>query len=172
MIIRNCQGEDFSGIVRVIQNAKITDCWPEVYPEGWNEERIKEEFAPLKSYEDSVFLVSEEQGRVTGLIAGHSLEPFLKFEIPHLKDAMPRFLPAFYQRDIIIEPKSQKGSVGIRLFRELAEKAKEAGYKRLVTRTPPQNTRGVRFFKKLGYREILRDNNPERIYFEMKIQSS
>ena len=120
-----------------------------------------------------MFLVSETDKQITGLIAGHDLNPFIETEIPHLRPRFNEFglcgSRVFYQRDIIIYPANQRGFLGLRLFRDLRKHASETGYKKIVTRTPPLNSRGIRFFTKLGYIKLFEDSNPERVYFVMNI---
>ena len=171
MEIRAYEPEDFEGIAKVIASTQVINCWPKVFPNGWSRERIEEEFAPVinRDYANSVFLVAEQNGELVGLIAGHDLVHFIENEIPHLKEQLAQLLPSYYQRDIIITPEAQRGTLGLRLFKALKERAKKLGYSRLITRTPLQNKRGKRFFERLGYVEILQDNNPERIYFSKEI---
>jgi len=166
MIIREYKESDFPEIMRVIQATDKTDCWPKVFPYGWSEGRIREEFAPMKDYKDSCFFISEDNGRLTGLIAGHELLSFVENEVPHLRERFQEDINLdYYQRDIIVHPNFQRGWVGLKLFRKMVEYAKAREYKRVVTRTPPLNSRGIKFFFGVGYRELFRDNNPERIYF-------
>jgi GNAT superfamily N-acetyltransferase len=169
-MIRQYSEKDFDGIVKLIQSIQDTDCWPLVYPNGWDIKKIKEEFEPMDNYQDSLFLVSESDGALTGLIAGHDLASFIRDEIPHLKNKFEEqdlVNPnVFYKRDIMIHPEYQRGFVGFRLVKELQNHASNRNYTRLVTRTPPLNLRGINFFEKLGYVPIFTDNNPERIYFK------
>jgi len=171
MLIRSYTENDFEGIVRVIHSCQTEECWPHYYPNGWDEDRIRAEFRPMKEYRNPVFLVSESDNKVTGLIAGHDSNSFVDNEIPHLKEKFAeRGLysdSVFYQREIIITRDHQKGTVGLRLFRAMKQLATEKGYLRLVTRTPPLNLRGRTFFAKLGYKEIFEDDKPERVYFVM-----
>lgn len=175
MKIRPYSEKDFDGIVQLVQNLQKTDCWPIVYPEGWNEKRIKEEFEPMHHYRDSLFLVSESEEGITGLIAGHSLKFFISEEVPHLEDKFREFNSTcntvFYQRDIMIHPAHQRGLTGFRLFKALMHHAVSSVYSQIVTRTPPQNLRGINFFERLGYVPIFSDNNPERIYFNNDLTS-
>jgi len=46
-MIRPYTFEDFSGIKDVIDSVIKNECWPHYYPDGWDEERIKQEFNPL-----------------------------------------------------------------------------------------------------------------------------
>jgi len=167
MTVREYRESDFPEIVRVIQATDETDCWPQIFPEGWSEERIREEFDPMKNYRGSCFLVSEVNGKLIGLIAGHDLASFVEVEIPHLKQRFQDLglFGAYYQRDLIIHPDWQRGLVGIKLFRALKKQAKQKGYDKLTTRTPPLNSRGIKFFLGVGYQELFRDNSPERVYF-------
>jgi len=172
MLIRPYSEGDFEGIKKVIQNIQSEECWPHYYPNGWDEERIRQEFNPVLNYKHPLFLVSEENHEITGLIAGHDLESFVDNEISHLKNKFHEFdllSETFYQRDIIVDKKHQRGTLGLRLFRELQKHASESGYSKLVTRTPPLNVRGRTFFNKIGYEEIFEDDNPSRIYFAMKL---
>lgn len=171
MSIRPYEDTDFKGIVDVVQAIQITDCWPKVYPEGWDENRIKFEFEPIKDYHNPLFLVSEQGKRITGLIAGHSLGDFIIKEVKHLSDEFfnrqikLKEIP-FYQRDILVHPDFQNGFVGLRLFKAMEKFAKEKEYNTLITRTPPENEKGIEFFKKIGYKEIFKDSTPSRIYFK------
>ncbi len=171
MIIRPYTEADFQGIAKVIHICQTEECWPHYYPNGWNDKKIRSEFSPLKCYKHPIFLVSEAKGEVTGLIAGHDLDLFIDFEIPHLKRRFDELglynANAFYQRDIIIAKAHQKGTLGLRLFRAMQQHASETGHSRLVTRTPPLNSRGRTFFGKLGCKEIFEDDKPERVYFVM-----
>jgi GNAT superfamily N-acetyltransferase len=162
--------KDFEGVKEVIQSAQTKECWPYYYPNGWDDKRIWQEFDPVENYRHSIFLVSEENGKITGLIAGHDLNSFINNEVPHLRSRFNQgFRDAFYQRDIIIHPDFQNRVVGFRLFRAMQKHAKKKGYIRLVTRTPPRNERGINFFERLGFFEIFRNRNPERIYFVMEL---
>ena len=167
MKVRAYSQEDFPEIVRVIQATDKTGCWPLVFPEGWSEERIIEEFEPMKNYKDSCFLVSEVNGEITGLIAGHDLRSFAKAEVPHLTERFQQLglLDSYYQRDLIVHPNWQRRFGGVRLSRKLFEQAKQKGYDTLVTRTPPLNIRGIHFFRGIRYQELFEDNNPGRVYF-------
>ena len=171
MTIRPYTKEDLKEIVRVINSILTEECWPHYYPNKWDEERVRSEFRPMNGYKDPMFLVSEADGQITGLIAGHDLDSFIETEIPHLRPRINEFglcgSRAFYQRDIIIDPANQRGFLGLRLFLDLRKHASETGYKKLVTRTPPLNSRGIRFFTKLGYVKLFEDANPERVYFVM-----
>ena len=174
MEIRSYKEKDFQEIVDVIQATQITDCWPKVYPEGWNESRINFEFDPIKDYHNPLFLVSEQEGIITGLIAGHGLGDFITYEVKHLSDEFNRQIKLgeipYYQRDLIIHPNFQRVFTGLRLFKDMKKFAKEKEYNILITRTPPENTKGIKFFKRLGYQEIFRDSNPKRIYFKIPIR--
>ena len=175
MGIRQYSEKDFDGIVQLIQSIQKTDCWPIVYPSGWDEKRIKEEFEPMRNYHDPLFLVSESEEGITGLIAGHDLKSFIIDEVPHLDHKFREFNSicnaVFYQRDIMIHPAHQKGFSGLRLFQALRRHALSIGYDQVVTRTPPENLRGINFFEKLGYVPIFSDNNPKRIYFNNYLSS-
>ena len=172
MIIRNYSDSDFSGVVKVIRAVQVLGCWPEVFPGGWNEERIKKEFAPLKRAGDSLFLVAEASEGVVGLIAGQNLRQFIDDDVPHLIWGFEsrRLSDAYYQRDIIVSPQFQRSGIGLRLFNAMKKFALERGFESLVTRTPPQNVEGISFFKKMGYTELFRDNNPERVYFSRELK--
>ena len=108
MVIRPYESKDFEGIVDVIKATQMIDCWSKVYPEGWNEERIKFEFDPIKNYHNPLFLVSEQEGKIAGLIAGHGLGDFITYETKHLSDEFNRQIKLgeipFYQRDILLPP--------------------------------------------------------------------
>ncbi|MCK5630140.1 MAG: hypothetical protein KAI26_05965 [Nanoarchaeota archaeon] len=174
MIIRSYTESDFEGIKQVIHSVQTEECWPFYYPNGWDNRKILSEFNPLKNCRDSIFLVSEAEGQITGLIAGHDLDSFIEQEIPHLRAQFDELgiyqTKAFYQRDIILHKIHQRGTLGLRLFRDLQKHASETGYSTLVTRTPPLNSRGITFFSKLGYQEICEDSNPERVYFMMSLK--
>ena len=173
MIIRPYSEDDFRGIVALVHSIQDTESWPIVYPGGWDKERIKQEFDPMKEYKDSLFLVSESQGIITGLIAGHDLEPFISNEMLHLTNKFKELgltnSKFFYQRDIMIHKDFQRGFLGFRLFNELKKHAIEKGYNKLVTRAPPLNKRGIDFFVRVGYTEIFKDDNPKRVYFNMNL---
>lgn len=170
MRIRAYEEKDFPGIVEVIRETQVIDCWPKVFPNGWDEKRVREEFSPLMGYKDSLFLVAEDND-VVGLIAAHSLIPFVQLEIPHLQKKFVNLPLSYYQRDLILAPRVQRGFLGLRLFNEMRRFAVDKGYKTLVTRTPPLNLRGMAFFDRIGYREIFRDNSPERVYFQMELKN-
>lgn len=170
-MIRPYTFKDFAGIKEVIDSVIKGECWPHYYPDGWNEERIKQEFNPIYNYNDSIFLVSNNE-KITGLIAGHDLDSFIDNEIPHLKEKFKNLElyndKVFYQRDIIIHNTYQRGILGLELFKLMQRHALRRNYTGLVTRTPLLNIRGRKFFEKIGYIEIFEDNNPERVYFYMK----
>lgn len=166
-IIRPYTEKDFEGIKKVIQSAQTEKCWAlHYFPEGWDDERIRKEFDPMKDYKDPLFLVSEEDSTITGLIAGHDLESFVDNEISYLRSAFREELEnskIYYQRDLIVHKDWQRGFLGFKLFKKLVEHAENFGYELLFTRTPTLNLRGVRFFEGMGYKEIFRANG--RIYF-------
>lgn len=172
-MIRKYDEKDFEGIIKIIQSNQNDECWLNYYPNGWEVNKIKEEFEPLNRYNNPIFLVSEINKELTGLIAGHDLEPFIENEIPHLKDLFDEFKlsgnSSFYQRDLIVHKNNQKGTSAIRLFNALREHAIKNNKANIVTRTPSLNLEGIDFFEKLGYKEIFRDKNPERIYFAKKV---
>lgn len=171
-MIRPYTFKDFNGIKKVIDSVIKNECWPHYYPNGWDEERIKQEFNPMYNYNDSIFLVSDNE-KITGLIAGHDLGSFIDNEIPHLRDRFDELglyrSKVFYQRDIIIHKDHQRGTLGLKLFKIIQRHALRRGYIKLVTRTPLLNLRGRKFFEKLGYQEIFEDDNPERVYFDMSL---
>ena len=106
MIIRPYTEADFEGIKRVIHSIQTEECWPHYYPKGENSTKIRNEFEPMRSYKDSIFLVSEAKGQITGLIAGHDLDSFIEHEIPHLKTQLDEQglykSNTFFQQNIII----------------------------------------------------------------------
>ena len=168
-MIRPYEGSDFEGIKQVINSVAAIPPWPHYYPGGWSDAKIKQEFEPLAMHRDPLFLVSEEDGKITGLVAGHDFVSFVDNEISHLRQ---RFMgvnlmdvAAFYLRDIIVHATHQRSIVASKLEKQLKAHALRNGYKRVVTRTPPLNTMGVRFFSGIGYEQLFEDSNPERIYF-------
>lgn len=171
MIIRPYAEEDFEGIKEVIHSVQSSECWPHYYPKGWGSGRIKVELEPMQEYKDPAIFVSEVKGRITGFISGHDLESFIEDEIPHLKSEFAKhgFVrhDVFYQRNLIIHSEHQKGFAGWRLFVNLYEHAIDKGYDGIVVRTPPLNKKGIEFFKRLDYRELFSDDDPDRIYFGM-----
>ncbi len=167
MIIRNYKSRDFKDIKEIIDEVNKVECWPFYHPNGWNEERINEEFSPLDKYKDSIFFVVENEGKVVGLIVGHKFSPFLKSEINHLEEFFKELISKeniYYERDILVNPKYYNKGVGSLLFEKLKIYAKDKGYKKLITRTPPLNQRGRNFFQKQGFKEILNDDKPPRVY--------
>ena len=166
MIIRDYKEKDFKKVVQLIQNIQETDCWPEVYPMGWSEKKVKNEFAPIAKYQSPLFLIAEENNKLVGLIAGHEFMEFAQHELPHIENKFATYgIFHYYQRDIIIHPNFQGRTTAPRLNKKLESHAKNCGYHKIITRTPPQNQKGIKFFNRLGYKESLRDTNPERIYF-------
>ena len=181
MNIRPYKESDFDEIVRIIEAAQIIDCWPKVFPEGWSGERIRDEITPKNPkypIRNLVFNVAEINGGARGFIIGQDLASFIKNEAPQLSEEFSRrgllspeiFDSSFYQRDLIIHPDNQKGLTGLRLFQTLKKYATSNGFAKLVTRTPPQNKRGMQFFKGLGYYDLFKDNNPKRKYFVMDLR--
>jgi GNAT superfamily N-acetyltransferase len=177
--IRKYVEADFGGIEQVIKEIISTYVWPEIYPDGWAEERIKTEIN-VEGYTDAIFLVIEEKGRITGFIVAHDLETFIDKELSHLKtefisqklisdEKEKEHKETFYQRQIIITPEFHEGKRGTKLVEEIKKHARGKGYTQLVTRTPTRNEVGATFFKSLNYKEIFSENNPSRRYFKMNL---
>jgi hypothetical protein len=106
-------------VCRNISSRPESAPWPQVYPEGWNLDRITTEFSPLKKYDAARFLVAEIDGEIKGLIAGHPLKLFLDNEISHLKGRFENEEESYYQRDIILDPTVRGGHLAHALFDEL-----------------------------------------------------
>ncbi len=175
MNIRKYDPKDYPRIKKIIDSVNKIECWPFYHPDGWDAQRTAEEFLSLQEYKDSIFLVAEEDGEIVGLIAGHNLASFVRREVSHLEEAFVKQGlmngAAYYERDILVDPKHHQKGIGKLLLEKLQAHAQERGYTKLVTRTPPLNDRGQKFFERMRFQEILRDDNPPRIYLCKSIRA-
>ncbi len=167
--IRKYNPADEKRIVEIFEVGTRLEPWPQIYPGGWDYDRIVFEFLPLDRYKDALFLVGEVDGVVMGMIAGHPLKLFLENEITHMKGLFENVEESFYQRDIMLDPNIRHGHLAHQLFNELKRFAVSEGFQYMVTRTPPLNEPGIHFFHHLGYRDTINDDNPKRIYFVMPL---
>jgi len=104
MNIRPYVPEDFEGIHKVIDSINPTGCWPLYFPDGWDAERVRKEFAPISGYRDPLFLVVEEDTEIIGLTVGHDLDSFFENEVPHIPSLGSDH---FYQRNVIVHRNHQ-----------------------------------------------------------------
>lgn len=60
-------------------------------------------------------------------------------------------------QDIVIAPEARGGGTGERLLRALVDRLRRAGAPRIILHTPTENTAAQKLFRKVGFRETVRE---------------
>lgn len=111
----------------------------------------REEYERLVKNKDTITILSEEEGRVTGLCIGTLRE----------KSGMVK-MKTLYMEDLIVDQNFRGKGTASKLYMEMVERGKKAGAKRLDLMVWEFNSGARKFYEQQGMR-------PQRYIYEKKM---
>ncbi len=161
-MIRTYSHSDYGCVLKVYAAVEKVSPWIKLLPFGTSERYVHSEIEKVIASPKSCFLVSLQGESITGFVQAQQFKTFVEQEVPHLAHLLQQYGDGTYVRNILVRPEQWKENIGKQL---LVEVKRQGSAQFLVTRTHPDNSRGIKFFEKTGFREMFKDEFAARVYF-------